>query len=468
MPIMRGVKIKLTPTPEQAKTMDSWRRAALSLWNLLLGMEQAAYDGSKFKPELQWRELWATVVSETHQDAVNTWNHGKYTKAGKLKKAAGEGPRPIPPEPEHYLRISGRSSDGGPPKLFLWENDLQKVVARLKENPLTEWIDVLPSHATQQVCKDVVKAIKTMLSERKKRASGLAGQNTGFPRFKKHRYAAGSVYMVNTQTKFDHKARTVRLPKLKIPVGFRQQGVPQEGKLQGGRIWRQGEQWWLSCQFELDDLPALPKTGRECGLKISASVLATTWDGERIQQTEPMRDDRKLARRIKLANRRLARRHKGTKDYYETADELAKLHAKERNRRDDALHKVSCQIVRNFDAITVHKMDVQSLMKVKRVNKETQEVEKTPKNLIRANRRAAMAKFRMYTSYKATDGGRVYNETHANFPEVQKCANCGKLHAMPLDKRVMKCDCGHTMERRANAAMNEFEQGQLAKAAGKL
>jgi putative transposase len=282
------------------------------------------------------------------------------------------------------------------------------------------------------------------------------------------RYAAGAVYIVNTQTIFDHKNRQVKLPKLKGAVTFRQESNILQGELQGGRLWREGEQWWLSCQYKVESPKQLPKTGRECGLKIAASVLATTFDGKIIQQTPPIVRDRDLERRVKLANRRLDRRSRGTKSYYKAADEVVHQHAVGRNRRNDMLHKVSRDIVNNFDAITVHNTDFKSLMLKKKKNKTTGEIEKTPKNLIRMNRNAAMAQFKGFVVYKGESAGRTCNETHSNFPEVQKCSVCGKLHHMPLDKRVMKCDCGNVTRRGENAAMNEFEQGQIVKAAGKL
>jgi putative transposase len=463
--INRGVKIRLEPTPEQAKVMDGWRRESISLWNLLLGMQQAAYDGSKFRPELRWRVLWAQIVRDDHLAASHVWKYGKKTKAGVIKKKPGEGKEPIAPTEEHFRKIKGGYVDGKPPGLFIWDDTLQKIMARLKQHELTSWVDVLPSHSSQQVCKDVCEAIRTMLRERKKRLACGEGQNTGFPRFKKQRYAAGSVYMVNSQTTFDHDAWEVKLPKLKTAVTFRQESVPRDGKLLGGRVWRQGEQWWLSCQFAIPAPELLPKTGRECGLKISATILATTFDGEILQQTPPMVEDKKVARRIKLAGRRLARRNKGTKDYYKTAAETARLHAMDRNRRDDVLHKVSRAIVNQFDTITVHKTEVKHLMKKKKFDAATGDMKRTPKNLLRINRRAAMSKFRTYTKYKAVDGGKSYNETHTYFPEVQKCSGCGRLHYMPLDKRVLKCDCGVIVGRQANAAINEFGQGLIVKEA---
>jgi putative transposase len=465
--VMRGVKIKLSPSPEQAAIMDRWRRNARALWNLLLGMEQAAYNGEKFRPELGWRRTWAEVTRSNYENAADAWVNGKRRKDGSLKKAPGEGKEPVEPTAERYVRISGRRVEGQAPGLFLWGDELKKIMARLKGHPLTSWISDLPSHSAQAICDDLDAALKAMLREKRKRAKYGAGLNTGFPRFKKSRYASGSVYIVNNQTIFDCCERTVTFPKMKEPVIFRQERIP-DGKLLASRIWRQGEQWWMSCQFEIEAPKARPKNGRECGLKISAGVLATVFDGERIEQSEGPVHDRKLERRLKLAGRRMSRRSRKTRDYYETADEIATLNAKERNRRDDALHKISRKIVNRFEVITVHKMEVSGLMERSRVDTETGEVKRVPKGLVKANKRAAMAKLRGYVSYKAVDEGGTLNETHKNFPEVQKCSVCGKLHYMPLEKRTLSCDCGNVMDRRHNAAVNEFQMGRVAKAASAL
>ena len=39
-------------------------------------------------------------------------------------------------------------------------------------------------------------------------------------------------------------------------------------------------------------------------------------------------------------------------------------------------------------------------------------------------------------------------------PSSKTCSNCGEKHQMPLCVRVMKCDCGHVMDRDLNAAHN--------------
>jgi transposase len=467
MSVTRGFKIKLTPSPEQVVVMNKWRLAALSLWNLLLRFEMAAYDGSKFRPNLHWRDIWAKVTAEDYAAAVHAWTYGKKTKAGVVKKEPGAGKEPVEPTQEYYDKLAGRCIDGQPPKIFIWQSDLKKIMARLKSNELSQWIAVLPSHAAQQICDDMQDALRHMLRERGRRLNGAGGLNTGFPKFKKYRYAAGSVYMVNTQTVFDHEGRVVALPKLPGVMPFRQEDLPMEG-LMGGRLWRQGEDWWLSCQFKVPDPQKLRSIGRECGLKISSGVLATTYDGNIVHQTPPLRPDKKLARRIDLAQRRLARRTKGTKDYYETADEIAQLHGRERGVRNNMLHQVSREIVNKYGSVTVHDLDVASLMTKKRKNKTTGEIEKTPKRLIVMNKNAAMAQFKGMLKYKLTEAGGLLNEVHTYFPEVQKCYVCGKLHAMPLDRRVLTCDCGNVVDRRINASVNEFEQGRVMKLASDL
>jgi putative transposase len=40
------------------------------------------------------------------------------------------------------------------------------------------------------------------------------------------------------------------------------------------------------------------------------------------------------------------------------------------------------------------------------------------------------------------------------FPSSRRCSGCGQLHAMPLVRRVMDCECGTVLDRDHNAALN--------------
>ncbi|KAB2912784.1 MAG: hypothetical protein F9K29_18080 [Hyphomicrobiaceae bacterium] len=62
-----GTRLKLYPKAEQATLLDLWRWRTRELWNLLLGLERAAYSGAKHYPELRWREIWANVTAVNYR-----------------------------------------------------------------------------------------------------------------------------------------------------------------------------------------------------------------------------------------------------------------------------------------------------------------------------------------------------------------------------------------------------------------
>lgn len=336
---------------------------------------------------------------------------------------------------------------------LLWFNEttkqvLQKLMARLKQHPQTHWIADLPSHAAQKTVSDMVEAVSAMLREKKK---GAGGRNTGFPRHKPNHYAAGSVYFANTQLEFRIKHKRPRrkdasgeaerianrfaLVKLPNGVGWMECRLPSaiaaahdygEADLMGGRIWRQGEEWHLSCQWRVPRPERLPGTGRVAGVKIAAVIPITTCDdrGQTREYAMPPLDKALLAghaaagrrqarslearkgRAKKIAARKTWRRQRLTErlfqappadqdppadaglplkiasrqgaialrplkrarlpltpGFYQAAANLAKLEAIDRDIRDNWLHRTTTAITRQFDVIAVQKMEVAKMMK---------------------------------------------------------------------------------------------------------
>jgi len=485
--IVRGTVVRLYPTKTQVRALDLWRNRTRGLWNLLLSLEQAAYSGADVHPEIGWRSIWANVAR---------LNHGLALERREKRIAEGKevGKEVVPPDIDKILACGLDE----PPKLFIWENDLQKVMARLKQVPRTAWIADLPSHAAQHVVKDLIKALQAMLRERGKRAAGTGGRDTGFPKFKAARYASGSVYFANTQISFPTLERDgrVKFPNGVGTVRYSGLNVPDDdADLMGGRIWRQGEDWYLSTQWRMSAPKALPETGKSVGVKIAASVVLTTYDGRSFRQVDTPREDPRRTRRYRLAGRKLSRRIEAHKKreakaaarkgvakvrlrrsngFYEASARLAKMEAHERNKRDDLIHKETRKIVDLYDRITVQEMDVASMTKKddapskrERRREQMRELGKAPKPgrvmwaVRRLNKRAAMARVRQVLSYKAEDGGRILNVTHGLMPIVQECSCCGAQHPeMANGKPVMKCNvCGTALDRRKNAAVNELNAG---------
>lgn len=543
--IVRGTKLKLLSVkPAQAKTFDGWRHVARKLWNLLLGMEAAAYSGEKYMAEVfDWRSIWADVVQGQYdRDLVDFQQGGRRKKDGSLRKGSRKMTEPAPVSADYLARIRGHGfdpslgADGEPladgarsfePRVFIWERDLNAIMARLKHEPATMWIGDLHSHGCQRVVTDLVKAIRAMLREREKKAQGQAARNWGFPRFKANRYAEGSVYFANTQMKVDWERSRVLFP---AGVGWIKceslSNIPRDSKLMGARLWRQGETWWLSPQFETP-LPRAPKsTGKQAGVKVAAGVLATIVDGETVRQIHGHREDKRFQRRLKLWNRRLARRreaqtekalkiarrtstHKGagrvrlkrSSGFYEASASLARMYAREANQKNDILQKASRLIVDKYDHITIEGLDVAGMVSRRSAKRQWRAIRKrwalrnggtaadgvaapadaasvpgiehkAPAKVLRKSvRRAAMSRFLDNIKYKAEWGGRTVTEGHVYDPRVQKCNGCGHLNMVMKDGRQRhKCDkCGSMMRRNENAAENQYASGKLSReASGKV
>lgn len=495
--IVRGTRLRLYVKPEQAETLDLWRRRTRELWNLLLRLERAAYSGAQEYPAIGWREIWEEVAQINHALGVERWER-------RLADGDEGGKEPVVP-PTDKILARGLKEE---PRLFIWENDLQKLMARLKKVPHTRWIGDLPSHAAQHVVKDLVKALQAMLRERKRRTAGASERQVGFPRFKKNHYASGSVYFANTQIAFDYDKDKVRFPS---GVGWVKYAgsIAKGNKLMGARAWRRGEDWWLSVQFEMPGPAHLPLTGREVGLKVAAGTLATVYDGAAFDQTITPREDKRRTRRLKLwgrklarrldaqaaKTRRLARRGKTSRrkhlrlprsaGFYEASQRLAVLQAHEADQRNDLLHKASRNIVDGADHLSIERIDVAGMMKrqdqraLKRQRRRDRLLaatgeallirHKAPAKVLRkASRRAAMARFLCYVKYKAEDAGRTVTETHTLMPRVQKCGGCGHLNAVMKDGRLThRCArCDGMMRRQENAADNMHQLGVISRTSG--
>lgn len=501
--VVRGTKLKLYPKQDQTTQLDLFRRRTRTLWNLLLGMEQAAYSGEPYLSEVfDWRAVWVDVARLNHQLAIDR-------REKRIAEGKEAGAEPALPDIDKML---ARGLQGKQPRLFIWENDLQKIMARLKQVPHTKWIGDLPSHAAQHVVKDLIKALQAMLRERKKRLSGAGGRDTGFPRFKSDRYASGSIYFANTQLQFDLDRSRVKFPNGIGWVRFDGSNIQKGDKFMGARAWRQGETWWLSPQFEVPTPAAPPLTGRQVGVKVAAGTLATVYDGRSFDEHLTPREDKRAARRLKLWSRKLIWRRDAASErqqravtrfakyrdrkvrfrkrrsegFYEASARIATIQAHEANQRNDLLHKVSRSIVNSADHITIEQLDVAGMMarsaKTKRQRRQERRRQamasvaptiehKAPGPVLRkAMRRAATARFLGYIKYKADDAARTVTETHPQYPRVQECRACGVLNELMKDGRAaMRCkneDCGAILRRNRNAADNIRHMGDLSRQSG--
>ncbi len=132
---------------------------------------------------------------------------------------------------------------------------------------------------------------------------------------------------------------------------------------------------------------------------------------------------------------------------------LNKIKHKYERKRDDQTrdfqHKLSKKLVENTKAYTliVGELDVRHMAQSKKVPPYMRA------GLNRAiHNSGALGRFVHFLTYKSRRVGKRTIEIDER-NSTKECWVCGKLHFMPIWKRVMNCDCGNVIQRDKNSAI---------------
>jgi putative transposase len=266
-------------------------------------------------------------------------------------------------------------------------------------------------------------------------------EKPGFPRFKgKDRYHT-----------FSQKYEQVRPcpingDKLTVPgVGSCRVRLsrPIEGQCKQLRITRRVDGWYALIVCETPKPEALPPTGQTVGVDVGITSFATLSNGEEIENPRHLQS---ALDKLQRQQRRLSRRQKGSERRAKQRIKVAKAHLKVSRCRKDFHHKVSTDLVRRFDAITVEDLNIRGMVKNRR--------------LARAISDVGWGSFFTMTKSKAENAGRTFERVDPRYTS-QICSNCGQRQKMPLAVRVYECGkCGNVIGRDHNSAITIDRAGQ--------
>lgn len=225
----------------------------------------------------------------------------------------------------------------------------------------------------------------------------------------------------------------IRLRMHQIPVGT----------LKTCTIIHDIDQWYacITADDEIDFIEKKPienAVGIDLGLTKSM-VLST---GEMVENPKHLK---RSVQRIKLLQKSLARKQKGSKNREKARVQLAKTWRCIRNQRKDHVHKISSRLAAKYDTIFFEDLKINNMVK--------------NHNLAAAIMDAAWGELRRYTAYKVERrGGRVVTVNPNG--TSQKCSNCGVVVPKDLGVRIHSChSCGLVIDRDHNAAVNILKLG---------
>ena len=151
---------------------------------------------------------------------------------------------------------------------------------------------------------------------------------------------------------------------------------------------------------------------------------------------------KKLDRKIRKLQRKLARQPKDSKRRNKTQIQIAKLHNKIADTRKDFLHKLSTKVVSENQTIVLEDLNVSGMVKNRK--------------LARAISLQGWREFRTLCEAKSEKFGREFCVISRWEPTSQVCSGCGfKWGKINLSVRSILClGCGTEHDRDENAAKN--------------
>lgn len=199
-----------------------------------------------------------------------------------------------------------------------------------------------------------------------------------------------------------------------------------------------------------------PQTNNSCGIDLGLTHFCILSTGEKVENP---RLHKKMLRKIKLANRRLAKAKKAMKcdlggfphEQLHQEDSqrrkkrklrLAGVQAKVKDQRTDFLHKLTTRLVRENQALAIEDLNVAGLVKNKKLS--------------RAISDAGWAKFKTILQAKCDKYGRDLTIVDRWYASSQICSCCGKSGGKKeLNVREWEClHCKAFHDRDKNAAAN--------------
>ena len=246
------------------------------------------------------------------------------------------------------------------------------------------------------------------------------GENPGFPRFRSFRrydsitfpsYGDGCKLLDNG------KLRIQGAGHIKVKLHR-----PIEGTIRTATIKRQAGRWFVCFSVECDAKP-LPANDLKTGIDVGLESFAVLSDGAEINNPRYYRN---AQARLRVCQRKVARRTKGKNRRRKAVLLLQRAHVKVHNQRADFHHKESRKLVNQYGVIAVEDLNVKGL---------------AAGMLAKSVHDAGWSQFLNFISYKAECAGREFREVDPRGTS-QTCL-CGARVPKTLADRWHDCPaCG--------------------------
>jgi putative transposase len=315
--------------------------------------------------------------------------------------------------------------------------DLNKYCAVLaKEFPFA---DKLNSMARQSAAERAWSAISRFFENCKK---GLPGKK-GYPQFQKDcrsvEYKTSGWRLADDRKSIMFTDKN-NIGKLKLK-GTRDLHFYQQDQIKRVRLVKRADGVYVQFCIQVDRTEQMEPSGNAVGLDVGLNDFYTDSNNQTVENPRFLR---KSERRLKIAQRRVSKRVKGSNNRRKARVVLGQRHLKiSRQRKDHAVKLARCVITSN-DVVAYEDLRIKNMVKNHCLAKSIND--------------ASWYQFRVWLEYF----GKVFSKITIAVPPhytSQECSSCGVMVKKSLSVRTHVCECGCELDRDHNAARNILSRG---------
>lgn len=265
------------------------------------------------------------------------------------------------------------------------------------------------------------------------------GEAVGYPRFKgQNRFDSFGYQELGHTYRID--GRRLKISRIgRIAMRWHR---PIEGNVKTLRIIRQDGKWFACFACEVEAQP-LPQTGQSIGIDVGISSLITTSEGDKVDNPKWYKAGQAG---LRVIQRRVSRRKKGGSNRRKAVHQLQRQHEKVTNQRKDFLNKLARNLIEQNDLIAIEDLQVRNMVRNRHLSKSIMD--------------SGWGYFRQRLEAKAVEAGRIVVTVPPAYTS-KTCSDCGSIFEhLTLSDRWVTCDCGLSLDRDHNAALNILRAGR--------
>ena len=280
-------------------------------------------------------------------------------------------------------------------------------------------------------------------------------QHKGFPKFKSKKDKQSALFLLNAISRRNtFETRHITLTQSLKNIKFRCSDLYFSRLKKYSKNIRRATlsksksgNYFLSILVEMEDteLKKFEHTDKQVGIDLGVKDFVITSDGEVFENKRFLKKEEK---KLKKLQRQLSKKKVGSNNREKQRVKIAKLFERMTNKKHVYIHYVVNELLSHYDSIFMEDLNVQGMIRNKRLAKAIKEV--------------GFFNFKQVLVNKALVNGKKIVLIDRFYPSSKTCSKCGyKKEDLKLSDREWTCpNCGTKHNRDINAAVNILLEGR--------